>query len=64
METKEDTDLTGRLCDFYGTTVLVIYKRIRFIDDKQQPIKVISYDVLFPDNGIDTVNSKSLKLIS
>lgn len=64
MEIKENIDLTGRLCDFYGTLVLVISKRTRYIDDKYEIIKVISYDVLFPDCGIDTVNSKALKLIS
>ena len=63
METRENIDLTGRLCDFYGTLVLVITKKTRFIDDKHLPIKAISYDVLFPGNGIDTVNSKALKLI-
>ena len=51
METKENIDLTGRLCDFYGALVLVISKKIRFIDDKHRPVKGISYDVLFPEIG-------------
>lgn len=64
MVMKENINLIGSLCDFYGTIVLVISKRNNIIDDKHQPIKTITYDVFFPDIGIDTVNSKSLKLIS
>lgn len=60
MEKKENSDLIGELCYFYDIVVLVVSKRTRFIDD----IKVISYDILFPNGGVDTTNSKSLKIIS
>ena len=60
MEKKENSDLIGKICYFYGTIVLVVSTRTRFIDD----IKVTSYDILFPDGGVDTTNSKSLKIIS
>ena len=57
---KENINLKGKLCLYRNIPVLVLkraLKQFNFTDDQ-------SYSVLFPQGGIDTVNVKSLKLIS
>lgn len=67
MVMKEDIDntkdLTGKLCDFRGHTVLVVkkYKLTFAISDKlEMPVR---YDVMFQDGSIDIVSVNSLKLL-
>ena len=62
--TKENTDFKGRLCLYKGIPVLVLKKYSINIDLFIYTEENTSYEVLFPQGGIDTVNIKSLKLIS
>ena len=57
---KENISLKGKLCLYRNIPVLVLQRvlnQFNFGDNQ-------TYSVLFPQGGIDTVNAKSLKLIS
>ena len=68
METKEVTDLTGRLCKFRNINVLILERCITNIKFSKNLAAQVDeharYYALFPNGGIDVVSSKSLKLIS
>ena len=60
---KTEKNLTGKLCDFRGHTVLVIKKfklSFKISDNLEMPQR---YEVMFNDGTIDVVSVDSLKLI-
>jgi hypothetical protein len=63
MGTKENTDLTGKICYYCKEIVLVVEKRKTIIKFSPHSNKYETYNVLFPKGGIDTVSAKNLKII-
>ena len=64
MATKENIDLTGKLCKFRNNNILVLIvgmyeKKLNFCVEEYT-----RYYALFPNGGVDVVSAKSLKLIS
>tara|TARA_A100000164_G_C21762537_1_gene702300 strand:+ start:613 stop:801 length:189 start_codon:yes stop_codon:yes gene_type:complete len=59
---KENTNLTGQLCLYRDIPVLVL-KEYSTLPSFIYSESILKYYVLFPQGGIDTVSSQSLKVI-